>query len=99
MQRIRLDYYPLKLQTAQQLLLLRRSLRLEGGSLAGLVGVVSLLRQGNSLGSGIDRDLDNVDEVGRRPYRWLPSSVSMAEPRNVLPWHTNWSKLSVPHVI
>ena len=53
MQCIRLDYYPLKLQTAQQFLLLRRSLRLEGGSLAGLVGVVSLLRQGKAASHGV----------------------------------------------
>jgi len=57
MQCIRLDYYSLKLQTAQQLLLLRRSLRLEGGSLAGLVGVVSLLGQGDTKRPGIDREL------------------------------------------
>ena len=63
MQRIRLDYYPLKLQTAKQLLQLRRSLRLEGASLAGLVGVVSYLRQGNSLGASIDRDLSNEPMV------------------------------------
>jgi hypothetical protein len=63
MQRIRLDYYPLKLQTAQQILLLRRSLRLEGGSLAGLVGVVSLLGQGDSKRTGIHRDLGNEPMV------------------------------------
>ena len=55
MQCIRLDYYSLKLQTAQQLL--------EGGSLAGLVGVVSLLGQGDTKRAGIHRDLGNEPMV------------------------------------
>jgi hypothetical protein len=55
MQRIRLDHHSFQIQPAQQLF--------EGGSLAALVGVVSLLCHSNSQGAGIDRDLGNKTMV------------------------------------
>jgi len=50
-QSIRLDQGALQLQRAEQLL--------ERGPLAGFVGVVGLLDQGDTEGPGIDRDLSD----------------------------------------
>ena len=53
----RLDQHSLKIQAGQQFLLLRRSLRLEGGPFTGLAGVVRLLSQGDAKRPGLDRHL------------------------------------------
>jgi hypothetical protein len=52
-----LDPHTIKIQAAQQFLLLRRSLRLEGSALAEFGGVVGLLCQGDAECPGIHRDL------------------------------------------
>jgi hypothetical protein len=57
-QGIRLDQGALQLKGAQKLL--------EGGSLAGFVGVVGLLGQGDTKRAGIHRDLGDIYAVGRR---------------------------------
>ena len=64
---IRLDQGALKLKGTEQLLLLRRSLRLEGSSLAGFVCVIGLLGQGDAERPGIDGHLGDIYAVGRRP--------------------------------
>ena len=55
MQGIRLDQHAIEIQTAQQLL--------EGSPLAGFVGVIGLLGQGDAKGSGVDRDLGDESMV------------------------------------
>lgn len=58
MQGIRPDQGALQLKGAQKLL--------EGGSLAGFVGVIGLLGQDDTKRAGIHRDLGEIYALGRR---------------------------------
>jgi hypothetical protein len=58
-ERIRLDQHAIEIQAAQKFL--------KSSPLTGFVGVVSLLGQGHAKGPGVDGDLSDIDEVGRRP--------------------------------
>jgi len=79
-QSIRLDQGALQLKGAEQ--------DLEGGSLAGFVGVVGLLGKGNTKRAGMHRDLDDKEVT--------PSSVCTADPLSVFPSQKSCSKPSDP---
>ena len=97
MQGIRLDQNALEIQLSEKLLLLRRSLGLEhrplvvlAGGVAGLAVALSFcVADGQPQGSQIQRNLGNVDVVGRRPYAEPPPAVGSIEPLKVLPSHTS----------
>ena len=59
MERISLDELPFQVHRAEQLL--------ECCPFAGFMGVVSLLRQGDTEGAGVDSNLGDIYAVGRRP--------------------------------
>ena len=89
MKRICLDQHTTQIQLRKQLLLLRRSLRLEHGPLMVLPCGVACLGDRQTESSGVERHLGNVDAVGRRPYTEPPPAVDTIEPRKVLPSHTS----------
>ncbi len=59
MERIGLDELAFQVHRAEQLL--------ERRSLTRFMGVIALLHQGNTEGTGIDGDLGDIYAVGRRP--------------------------------
>ena len=59
MERISLAELPFQVHRAEQLL--------ERCPFAGFMSVVSLLRQGDTEGTGVDGDLGDIYGVGRRP--------------------------------
>ena len=59
MQGVGLDQLAFQVHRAEQLF--------ERCSLAGFMGVVAVLRQGDTQGTGVDGDLGDIYAVGRRP--------------------------------
>jgi hypothetical protein len=55
-------------------------------------GGVAGLADRHTQSGRIQRDLGNVDAVGRRPYADPPPAVGSMEPRRVLPSQISWSR-------
>ncbi len=88
MERVRLDQHAAQIQLAEQLPQ-HRPLVIFASGVAGLA-------DRHTEGSRIQRDLGNVDAVGRRPYAEPPPAVGKIDPRKALPSHTSWSRSLVP---